>query len=297
MFQSIIQDAKTEFQKGNTVTRLIFINVFVFLILTLLFVFIPDSSKAWYYDIRNTFALSNSWWHNLTHPWAWLTHMFVHDGFWHILWNMLFLYWFGRIVGDLIGDHHILPLYLYGGLLGGIIFVLTAGLFGYIDGTTFAIGASGATMAIVLASGVIAPDYLMRLILIGTVKLKYIVAAIVFLDLIRLAGDVNVGGHVAHLGGAAMGWFYIYSLRAGVELGSPIMKLQRNLSLLFSNGIPNNRAYTSYSSRPAGSFRQSEPEEDDFQEQLDRILDKIRDDGFDALSQEEKEFLQEASKR
>jgi membrane associated rhomboid family serine protease len=297
MFQSIIQDVRTEFQKGNTVTRLIFINLFVFLFLTLLFVFIPDSSKAWYYDIRNAFALSNSWWHNLTHPWAWLTHMFVHDGFWHILWNMLFLYWFGRIVGDLIGDHHILPLYLYGGLLGGITFVMTAGLFGYIEGTTFAIGASGATMAIVLAAGFIAPNYLMRLILIGTVKLKYVVGVIVLLDIIRLSGDVNVGGHVAHLGGATMGWFYIYSLRAGVELGSPIMKLQRNLSLLFTNGTAKEHSYKKYHARPAGAGSYYQNEEDDFQDRLDEILDKIREKGYNALSQEEKDFLQDASKR
>lgn len=297
MFQSIIQDVKTEFQKGNTVTRLIFINLFVFLILTLLFVFIPESSKTWYYDIRNAFALSNSWWHNLTHPWAWLTHMFVHDGFWHILWNMLFLYWFGRIVGDLIGDHHILPLYLYGGILGGMTFVMTAGIFGYIDGTTYAIGASGATMAIVLSAGFIAPEYLMRLILIGTVRLKYIVGAIVLIDIIRLAGDTNVGGHVAHLGGAFMGWFYIYSLKAGVELGSPIMKLQRNLSLLFTNKPTNQRGYTSYRSKTKSPLHIVRDEEDDYQDRLDAILDKIRDEGYDSLSQDEKDFLQDASKR
>ena len=295
MFQSIIQDVRTEFQKGNTVTRLIFINLFVFITLNLLYVFLHGTMPGIYTDIRNAFALSNDWMHNLTHPWAWLTHMFVHDGFWHIVWNMLFLYWFGRIVGDLIGDHHILPLYLLGGIAGGFLFVMTSGFIVAEGMTTYAIGASGATMAIVLAAGVISPDYAMRLILIGTVKLKYVVLAIVLLDVFRLAGDTNVGGHVAHLGGAAMGWFYVYGLRAGVELGAPIMRLQRSLMLLFRNQESPRRDYSrNYDQKPSHLVVESEPE-NDVEAKVDEILDKIRVQGIDALTQEERDFLQEAS--
>jgi len=295
MFQSIIQDVRTEFQKGNTVTRLIFINLFVFITLNLLYVFLHGTMPGIYTDIRNAFALSNDWMHNLTHPWAWLTHMFVHDGFWHIVWNMLFLYWFGRIVGDLIGDHHILPLYLLGGIAGGFLFVMTSGFIVAEGMTTYAIGASGATMAIVLAAGVISPNYAMRLILIGTVKLKYVVLAIVLLDVFRLAGDTNVGGHVAHLGGAAMGWFYIYGLRSGVELGAPIMRLQRSLMLLFRNQDQVNRDYSGSYSRPVSTSSYSPEPQDDAQDRIDVILDKIRLKGIDSLTEEERNFLKEAS--
>lgn len=296
MFQSIIQDVRNEFQKGNTITRLIFINLFVYIALNLLYVFLHGAAPGLYDDIRNVFALSNEWMHNLIHPWAWITHMFVHDRFWHILWNMLFLYWFGRIVGDLIGDHHMLPIYIYGGLLGGIAFVLTASTLGYVSGTTFAIGASGATMAIVLAAGVIAPDYMMRLILIGSVKLKYIVLAILLLDVFRLAGSSNVGGHVAHLGGAAMGWFYIYSLRSGAEIGKPVMRIQ-NFIMSILDG-PNRRKKTSarvYNIR--GGAENPPDREDSVQEKVDAILDKISQKGYDSLSEEEKEFLYQASKK
>lgn len=297
MFQSIIQDVRSEFQKGNMITRLIFINLFVYIALNLLYVFLHGAAPGLYDSIRNAFALSNDWMHNLTHPWAWITHMFVHDGFWHILWNMLFLYWFGRIVGDLIGDHHMLPIYIYGGLLGGIAFVLSASTLGYISGTSYAIGASGATMAIVLAAGVIAPDYMMRLLLIGSVKLKYIVLAILLLDIFRLAGSSNVGGHVAHLGGAAMGWFYIYALRSGVEIGKPVMKVQ-NVVMSILEGPHKARKSKARVYDMRGEPRQPKRErETDVQETIDAILDKISQKGYDSLSEEEKEFLYQASKK
>lgn len=297
MFQSIIQDVRSEFQKGNTIVRLIFINLFIYIALNLLYVFLHGVAPGLYDDIRNAFALSNSWMHNLTHPWAWITHMFVHDGFWHVLWNMLFLYWFGRIVGDLIGDHHMLPIYIYGGLLGGLAFVLSASTLGYVSGTTFAIGASGATMAIVLAAGVIAPDYMMRLILIGSVKLKYVVLAILLLDIFRLAGSSNVGGHVAHLGGAAMGWFYIYALRSGMEIGKPVMKVQNMIVSLFDG--PRKRRRSDARVFDIRGERQPTVRErtSDVQEKVDAILDKISQKGYDSLSEEEKEFLYQASKK
>ena len=297
MFQSIIQDVRNEFDKGNTITRLIFVNLFVYIALNLLYVFLHGAAPGLYDDIRNVFALSNSWMHNLTHPWAWITHMFVHDGFWHIAWNMLFLYWFGRIVGDLIGDQHMLPMYIYGGLLGGLAFVLTASLFGYVSGTTFAIGASGATMAIVLAAGVIAPEYSMRLILIGSVKLKYVVLAILLMDVFRLAGSSNVGGHVAHLGGAAMGWFYIYALRSGIEIGKPVMRVQQFVMGIM--GGPQERRREKARVFDIRGERQQPPREreSDVQERVDAILDKISQKGYDSLSDEEKEFLYQASKK
>lgn len=121
------------------------------------------------------------------------TSMFLHEGFWHLLWNMLFLYWFGRIVGDFIGDQRILPLYLLGGLTGAVVFFISANLLPYGMGGRFALGASAGVMAIVVAAGTISPDYIMRLLLLGDVKLKYIVAVLVFLDLILIPNGGNTG--------------------------------------------------------------------------------------------------------
>jgi membrane associated rhomboid family serine protease len=211
MFNSIWEDIKREFSQGNMVTRIIIVNVIAFVSINLLWIIFRVGS-GWetpelYYSVRNFFTISSSWLHNLTHPWALITHMFLHESFWHILWNMLFLYWFGRIVGDFIGNHRILPLYLLGGLFATLFYFLFGFL--YTSGAThYALGASGAVMAIVVAAGVISPDYIMRLFLLGDVKLKYIVATLVFLDLIGMASDINTGGHFAHLGGGCL-WLVV----------------------------------------------------------------------------------------
>ena len=134
---------------------------------------------------------------DVKHPWLIFSHMFTHIGVFHLLFNMLILYWFGRIAADLVGDHRMLPLYLYSGLSGALIYLLTAPLI-YPGGSNLH-GASAAIMGIVAAAGMTAPDYQMRLLLLGDVRLKYIVAALLLLYIAGIANLDNVGGHFAHL--------------------------------------------------------------------------------------------------
>ncbi len=312
MLQSIWEDVKREFSQGNMVTRIIIINIIVFVIVNLtdLFLYIGNGGEPspFYETFLHFFCMSSDWKFFLTHPWGIFTSMFLHEGFWHILWNMLFMYWFGRIVGDFIGNQRVLPLYLLGGVAGSLIYFITANLMPYGEGGgSFALGASGAVMAIVVAAGAIAPDYIMRLLFIGDVKLKYIVAVLVFLDLILIPKGSNTGGHFAHLGGAAFGWFFVFQLRNGNDWSAPVNSLMDGIGNFFRSLFSGRRGGPKVvyrnpgrSRKQAGSSRgqaASDSKSKDHQERLDAILDKIKQSGYNSLSKEEKEFLFNASKK
>lgn len=312
MFQSIWEDVKREFGYGNMVTRIIIINVAVFVLIHLVGIILYVSNGAQpsplFRDVVNFLSMSSDWKYVLTHPWVIFTHMFLHEGFWHILWNMLFLYWFGRIVGDFIGNQRVLPIYLLGGLAGAIIYFLSANLMPYgAMGARFALGASAAVMAVVSAAAFISPDYIMRLLLLGDVKLKYIVMALVFIDLISIANDSNTGGHLAHLGGVAMGWLFVQQLRNGNDLAMPINGFFNRINSFFQSLVgqkqkPGPRmAYKNPHKQARATARKAmtvtDEEDLSYQEQLDAILDKIKQSGYDSLSEHEKEFLFNASKK
>lgn len=315
MLESIWEDLKREFRMGNMITRLILVNVGLYVFINLLWVIsgIPTGGESHelYNQVSTWLSISSDWWFNLTHLWVLITNMFLHQGFLHILFNMLFLYWFGRIVGDLIGDHRILPIYILGGLSAGLIFFLSTNLLPFGNGTTFtALGASGAVMAIVVAAGILAPDYIMRLILIGDVKLKWIVAVIVFFDIVATGGTDNTGGAFGHLGGAAFGFLFVHQLRAGNDLSAPINKFFSAIAGIFKGGgrkkqsRPSRRPKAEKVSKTSkfkvirgeGVSDSKQPDLDD-QTRLDQILDKIKKEGYDNLSSEEKEFLFKASNK
>lgn len=309
MFQSILQDIKNEFQRGSTSTRLIIANIAVFVVINLIRVFTIGWAPGVYNSIVNYLALhANIVW-DLTHPWVFFTSLFMHSGFWHILWNMLFLFWFGRIVSDLIGDHKILPIYILGGLVGGFVFILSSYISSFVSANAYAVGASAAIMALVVAAGALAPDYNMRLILIGDVKLKYIVITLVLLDLFGTANMGNTGGHFAHLGGAFTGAIYVMGLHNGRDFGAPIERVIKYLRKLYYNILSRRMAgnQRTYTARPRLQVIHKESDsrkikieredhKDDLQAEVDRILDKIKEEGYENLSEEEKETLYKASK-
>ncbi len=314
MLRSIWEDVKREFGYGNMVTRIVIVNVAVFFLIHLvnLILFIGNGAKPspLFEQVVNFFCMSSDWKFFLTHPWGIFTSMFLHESFWHLLWNMLYMYWFGRIVGDFIGNQRVLPIYLAGGIVGGILFFITANLLPYgAGGARFALGASGAVMAMVVAAGVIAPDYIMRILFIGDVKLKYIVLVLVLLDLIGIANDINTGGHFAHIGGALTGLIFVRQLRAGNDWSLPMNHLlnkigaffvrlrqgqERGPKVVYKNPT---RTAARQNTRKAATVSNYGEEDMPYQEQLDAILDKIKQSGYDSLSDNEKEFLFNASKK
>ena len=204
MFASIIDDIKVSFRSGNMITRLIIINVAIFAITALTNAFAPSFYQG---ILVHWIAVPGDPISLLFKPWTILTYMFVHGGLGHIFWNMLILYWFGRIVGDMIGDKHILPIYIVGGLAGAVVYILSYYfLIGRVG--TYMVGASAAIMALVIIAGRINPEKELRLILIGPVKIKFVILAFILMDLIFIGKDNNTGGHLAHIGGMVMGWLY-----------------------------------------------------------------------------------------
>ncbi len=243
-------------------------------------------------------ALSSDLSFDFMHPWVFLTHMFLHIGFFHFLFNMLFLWWFGRILGDFLGDHRIYPVYLLAGMVGSIVFLIAAPF----SGAAIAYGASAAVMGIVAAAGTIAPDFNMRLMFIGNVRLKYIVLVLIALDVFALGSMSNFGGHIAHLGGAFFGFIFIKMLQRGSDISEPVNKLFGWFQSLLSNQPRPKRKKTTMFARhirQGQGQRRSDrsPQPDDHQKRLDVILEKIKDDGYDSLTAEEKEFLFQASKK
>lgn len=314
MFESIWNDVKREFSYGNMVTRIIIFNVVIFIAVNILklVLFISNGGHLpeAYYTILHFFCMSSDWQFFLTHPWGLFTSMFLHEGFWHILWNMLFLYWFGRIVGDFIGNQRILPIYLLGGIAGGILYFASANLLPNLPMGSYALGASAGVMAIVVAAGAISPDYVMRLLFLGDVKLKYIVAVLVFLDLILIPDGGNTGGHIAHLGGAFFGWFFVFQLRNGNDWSRPVNNIIDSISNFFNGLFTGQRtrrkpkvAYRnpdrpkSRTKRSSKGEAASDSNSKAHQEKLDAILDKIKESGYESLTAEEKEFLFNASKK
>jgi membrane associated rhomboid family serine protease len=307
MFESIWRDIRQSFAQGNMLSRLIIINVAVYVAVNLVWVVARITSGygdvTWYHNFVHFFCVSSDWTHNLLHPWAIITSAFLHEGFWHILWNMLYLYWFGRILGDFLGDRRILPIYMLGAVFSAVVYFLSANLLEYGGGGVhYALGASGAVMAIVAATGFLAPEYEMRLLLIGPVKLKFIVLFLLLIDIIGLGSDANTGGHFAHLGGALFGGFFIYQLRLGNDLSIPANalfdKIGRFVEGLLGKAprprvVHRNKKGEERSGHGKSGVKQPKGRHD--QARLDAILDKIKQSGYESLSAEEKEFLFRAS--
>ncbi len=308
MFQSMWEDIKREFSYGNTVTRLIIVNIAFFVGINALKIILNLANglepSELYITIQRGLMISTDWWHNLTKPWVIFTHMFMHIGFFHILWNMLLLYWFGRIVGDFLGNQRVLPLYLLAGLAGALAFFALYNLFPglKVAGPQYALGASAAVMGIIVAAAVTSPDYVMYLLFIGGVKLKYIAAVLIFLDLLGVADNINTGGHFAHLGGAVMGWLFVTQLRSGNDLAIPTNNIIDRIFSFFRGvgGVGKRRSESDTRSKRKTRRKKSgsnvSAASASKQARVDQILDKIKDSGYDSLSDEEKEFLFKASK-
>lgn len=305
LFKSIWDDLKYSLRAGNMVTKLVVVNFAVFVLMKIIYLalrlFTMGNGEELYSNALIFLCLQSDPWSLLLHPWGMITHMFLHDSFWHLFNNLVTFYLFGRIVSDLIGERRILPLYLLGGLAGGLTFVITAQFF--LDVGSYALGASAAVMALGGAALILAPDYRVHLLFLGSVKVKYIVLVLVLLDIVAVAGTYPAGGHAAHIAGFATGCFFVYQLRDGRDWAIPINNFFAWVGGLFSSRAkpkfprPKN-APTMRATFGGGKGSSSSDKKDtSFQEKLDAILDKIKAQGYESLSQEEKDFLYEASQK
>jgi len=285
MNNSVFQDLKNKvFHSGNPSYLYIGINTFVFVIVAIINVPFFLSGNPINFDgiIREYFGFPALMTKLPVRFYTILTYQFFHETFLHLLFNMLWLYWVGRIFLDFLKPRQFHFVYLAGGFAGAILFALAYNIFPVFIGSISAanvIGSSAAVMAIIVATATLVPDYSIRLLLIGDVKLKYLAIAYIVLDLIGTA-SANAGGSFAHIGGAIIGFTYIKVLQKGTDW-SNLFKKKPKLRVVKNNGA-----------KP--SIKKKESSVD--QREIDSILDKISKSGYDKLTKEEKETLFKASK-
>ncbi len=285
----IWHDIKKTFSKANALTRLIYINVTVFLVF-LIFAIIsflfnnPDIEAA----LLDLIAIPASLNTLLIRPWTLITYMFTHKDIWHILFNMLWLYWFGKIFLDYLDQRKLVAVYLLGGISGAIVYVLSFNIFPAFTGMLYdsvAIGASASVMAVVISTAVYVPDYSITLFLLGRIKIKYVALAIFILTSF-MDFSVNSGGKLAHIGGALFGFLYILNLRKGRDIGKGFNRIIDFFATLFK---PRKKMKVSYK-KPVTDYDYNKIKSDR-QSKINLILDKISKGGYDSLTREEKEFL------
>jgi membrane associated rhomboid family serine protease len=290
---SIADELKQSFKSGSTLTKLIYINLAVFLTVKLIAVF------YFLFTIQDGFSLV-SWLAvpadltNLMYkPWTVFTYMFLHQDFLHILFNMLWLYWFGQIFLHYFDQKKLLSVYLVGGLFGAFVYILTFNIFPVFTDilpVSIALGASASVIAIVIAVSVYAPNHTIYLMFLGAVKLKYIALVTIIIDVLSIASE-NAGGHLAHLGGAIFGYIYILQLKKGKNF---TRVFDRFMDSVFSIFKPKPKIKVTYK-RPADDIEYNKTKVQK-QAEIDKILDKIAQSGYESLSKQEKETLFKNSK-
>jgi len=293
------EEIRKMFNQGTTLTKLILINLGVFLILKLLSVFfylfqnsLADST------ILNFLALPADISVLAKRPWTILSYMFLHEGFFHILFNMLWLFWFGKIFLEYLDQKKLLSIYLLGGISGGALFILAYNLIPLFQPSypySIALGASAAVMAIVFTISFYVPNYSMNLMFIGPVKLKYIALATIVIDVLSIQGD-NAGGHIAHLGGALFGFIYASQMKKGKDISRGFNRLMDWVVSVFK---PRPKLKVEYK-RPAGKTEtdiEFNTRKGNEQKEIDRILEKISKSGYEALTKQEKEVLFRSSNK
>lgn len=303
---SILEDFKQAFKTGNILNQLIVINVVVFLFFGVLNVVMTLSGEPGAFQVFSSyFMLPSKIQYILRQPWTLFTNIFMHLGIFHILFNMLWLYWFGRIITQFLGQNKLLGLYVWGGLGGGLLYLLaynTLPFFTGVEGLLY--GASGSTTAIVVAAAVFQPNFTINLMFLGPVKLKYLAGFVVLMSLFQSVGS-NAGGNIAHLGGALVGYLSMTQLQKGNDWSKPVVNFVTWVKSLFKpqpkikvsyRSDRKEKAKTTSSRKKTKSTTAETKNGTTSQDEIDAILDKISEKGYDALSKSEKQKLFNASK-
>jgi membrane associated rhomboid family serine protease len=291
----IWDDIKATFRNGSNLTKLIYINIAVFILITITAIIgfllnnqtIPEKAL-------NIFSVPSSLNSLLLRPWSLITYMFLHKDIWHILFNMLWLYWFGKIFLEYLDQRKLVAVYLLGGLSGALVYILSFNVFPAFDSVvseSVAIGASASVMAIVVAIAAYVPEYTIQLFIFGRVKIKYMALAIfVFTSIMDFS--VNSGGKLAHIGGAFFGYFYTLNLRQGKDMGRGFNKILDFFATLLK---PRKKMKVTHK-KTADEYEYNKTKIE-HQTRINVILDKISKGGYDSLTKEEKETLFKESQK
>ena len=294
---TITTDLKEAFRRGNIYIQLIYINVAVFVVTTLTEVILQLFNRS-LGGVFEWLELPASFTQFIIQPWSLFTYMFMHAGFLHILFNMLWLYWFGALFLMFFSAKHLRGVYILGGICGGLLYMVAYNVFPYFRPMvdySFMLGASASVLAIVAATAYREPNYPIRLFLFGTIRLKYLALIVIGTDLLFITSS-NAGGHIAHLGGALAGVWFAAGLSKDRDITSWINKILDAIVSVFSFKPRKPKMKVHY-----GNSRQKDYDYNARKkvqsEEIDRILDKLKKSGYESLTTEEKKSLFDASKR
>lgn len=285
---------ETFFKKNSILSKLIVINIAIFLflqlsgIITTLFNASIDSIE--YLGFPSSFG-------NLpTRFWTVITYMFVHYNFLHILFNMLWLYWFGKIFLILFNSKQLGGLYILGGIAGAILFILAYNVFPYfrnMENTNYLMGASASVMSIVFGSAFYKKDFEINLLFLGRIKIIYLAIFSLILDILAVT-STNAGGHIAHIGGALTGITFSYYIKKGKDITDWLNTLiDKTVDMFKKESV---KMTVNYNQRVGSEYEYNERKNKENKE-IDKILDKIKKSGYSSLTSEEKKKLFDASKK
>jgi len=288
-------DFKKFFKSSSVLNRLIIINVAVWLIISFFRVFamlfnVQDEVFTGY--IAEYLALPASFEVLIFRPWTLFTYMFLHIDIFHILFNMLWLYWFGKIFLGYLSSKQLLSTYLIGGIAGGLLYILAYIIFPVFTGAlpvAKALGASASVMAVVTAISFIQPNYFIQLLFLGRIKILYLAIALFVIDFFMIRSS-NSGGHIAHIGGALWGFTFAYYFRKGNDIGKLFRMDFKRFSKHFMKEKKSSFKNVYSSERPMSDEEYNKARSVD-EKKIDEILDKISKSGYESLTKGEKDML------
>lgn len=285
----IFDDILKSFRKGNNLIKLIYINAAIFIIIAIAsilgFLLTNDAIPSAIISSLSVPADLNDL---ILRPWSLFTYMFTHKDILHILFNMLWLYWFGMIFLEYLDPKKLTAVYLLGGLSGAIVYIISFNIFPVFSDVvseSVAIGASASVMAVVISIAAYVPDYQINLFLLGRIRIKYMALGILILTSF-VDFSSNSGGKLAHIGGAVFGYLYTLNLRKGRDLSKGFNRMIDNLVTLVKPRkklrVTHRRPMTDHEYNQLKSERQK---------RINSILDKISMAGYESLTKEEKDIL------
>ncbi len=284
----------------NVLSRLILVNTVIYLIVNIVGLLSSLLNTTQGNDLNplvKILALPADLGELSSKPWTILTYMFLQESFFHLLFNIVMLYFGGKIFQEYLNQVKLFWTYIIGGVFGGLFFILsfnTLPVFESISSMSVAMGASASVLAIIIAISTYVPDYTVHLFLFGKFKLKYLAIVFIAIDVLSIQSD-NPGGHIAHLGGALWGFIYAFSLKRGNDVYKIFYKLYipkfkwKKKDIRFDTSRPKSGRPLSddeYNNRRSAT-----------QEEIDQILDKISKSGYSSLTSKEKELLFKTSNK
>lgn len=275
-----------KFKTLNIANKLIVINIAVFLLFFIASFLFNTSSEV----LMQWFVLPEEPIEVLKQPWSLLTYSFLHGGFMHILFNMIWLNFFSKFILNLFSEKRFLTVYLLGALYGGLLFVTAYNVFPVFQSKAgYLLGASASVSALMVFAATYSPNISFRFFMV-TIKLWQLAVGLFLLDLFRLGSGTNAGGMLSHLGGAVFGYVYAVQLAKGNDIGLWFEKIVASLVNLFKT--KKNTPFRKVHKTPKNTSKKKTTSiKDERQIKIDGILDKIGKSGYESLTKKEKDFL------